>query len=245
MIGYYTPILILQAFCLYHAYRNNSLQSWLWLIILLPGIGCGIYLYDHFFNRSNIETLAEGVKNVVNTNYRIEQLERAHKLSDNITTKTNLAAAYVAYGRLDDAISLYKECLTGFMADDPSLQMKLLQAYFLKQDYAAAIELGNNLEQHKEFQKSPERVCYAWSLYNNGEIGEAEKQFQDVDRISANHWHRMEYAKFLVLNDKKGAARDKLATLLEEFELMRGGERKVNSGTIREVRELYSKINAS
>src|SRR5262245_41592304 len=146
MIGYYTPILILQAFCLYHAYRNNSLQPWVWLIIFLPLIGCGIYLYDHFFNRSNIETLAEGVKNVVNTNYRIEQLERAHKLSDNITTKTNLAAAYVAYGRLDDAISLYKECLTGFMADDPSLQMKLLQAYFLKQDYAAAIELGNNLE---------------------------------------------------------------------------------------------------
>jgi hypothetical protein len=55
----------------------------------------------------------------------------------------------------------------------------------------------------------------------------------------------MEYAKFLVLNNQKGAARDKLATLLEEFEFMRGGERKVNSATIREVRELYSKINSN
>lgn len=245
MIGFYTPILILQAFCLYHAYRNNSMQSWFWLILLLPGIGCAIYLYHHFFNRSNIETLAEGVKTVVNSNYKLEQLERAHRQSDNITTKTNLAGAYVAYGRFDEAISLYKECLTGFMADDPTLQMSLLQAYFLKRDYAAAIDIGKNLQLQKEFRKSNERVSFAWSLYSSGAIADAEREFQDMDKTAANHWHRMEYAKFLVLNNQQDAAREKLTALLEEFDLMRGAERRINSATIREVRELYSKINAS
>lgn len=245
MIGYYTPVLILQAFCLYHAYRNNSMQSWFWLILLLPGIGCAIYLYDHFFNRTNIETIAEGVKTVVNSNYKLEQLEKAHRLSDNITTKTNLAEGYASYGRYDEAIQLYKECLTGFMADDPSLQMKLLQTYFLKKDFNAAITLGRSLQDQKEFRKSTERVSFAWSLYNSGAIADAEKEFQDMDKTSANHWHRMEYAKFLVLNNQKEAASEKLNTLLEEFELMRGGERRVNSATMREARELYSKLNAS
>ena len=245
MIGYYTPVLILQAFCLYHAYRNNSMQSWFWLILLLPGIGCAIYLYHHFYNRSNIETLAEGVKTVVNSNYKLEQLERAHRLSDNITTKTNLAGGYAAYGRFDDAIHLYKECLTGFMAGDPTLQMKLLQMYFLKKDYNEAVALGRNLQHQKEFRRSTERISFAWSLYNSGATAEAEREFQDLDKSSAHHWHRMEYAKFLLLNDQKELAREKLVTLQEEFELMKGGERRVNGATMREVRELYSKINAS
>lgn len=245
MIGYYTPVLILQAFCLYHAYRNNSMQSWFWLILFLPGIGCAIYLYHHFYNRSNIETLAEGVKNVVNTNYRLEQLERAHRLSDNITTKSNLAAAYATYGRFDDAITLYKECLTGFMSDDPQLQMRLLQTYFLKKDYEATVSLGQRLEDEKEFRKSEERVSFAWALYYVGNIPDAEKEFQDMDKSSANHWKRMEYAKFLILTGKQDIARDKLTTLLQEFDLMRGGERKVNGATIREVRDLVARINAS
>jgi len=245
MIGYYTPVLILQAFCLYHAYKNNSMQTWFWLILLLPGIGCAIYLYHHFYNRSNIETLAEGVKNVVNTNYRLEQLERAHRLSDNISTKTNLAAAYVTYGRFDDAITLYKECLTGFMADDPILQMKLLQTYFLKKDYDAAVKLGHNLHVEKEFRKSDERISFAWALYYTGETADAEKEFQDMDKSSANHWKRMEYAKFLLLTGHREVAHEKLNTLLEEFDLMRAGERKVNSTTIREVKDLVARLNAS
>lgn len=244
MIGYYTPVLVLQAFCLYHAYRNNSMQSWFWLILFLPGIGCAIYLYHHFYNRSNMETLAEGVKNVVNTNYKLEQLDRAHRLSDNISTKTNLASAYVTYGRFDEAISLYKECLTGFMADDPILQMKLLKAYFLKKDYDAAVIVGQNLQSEKEFRKSDERISFAWALYYQGNHVDAEKEFQDLDRSSANHWQRMEYAKFLVLSDRNDLAYEKLDILLQEFELMRGVERKVNASTIREVRELSAKLKA-
>lgn len=245
MIGYYTPVLILQAFCLYHAYRNNSMQSWFWLILFLPVIGCAIYLYHHFYNRSNIETLAEGVKNVVNSNYKLEQLERAHRLSDNITTKTNLADGYATYGRFDDAIRLYKECLTGFMADDPTLQMKLLQTHFLKKDYNDVVSLGRNLRPQKDFRKSNERVSFAWSLHNSGAIAEAEAEFQDMDKSSANHWHRLEYAKFLLLNNQNDSAREKLSNLLEEFELMRGPERRVNNAIMREVRELYSRINGS
>ena len=244
MIGFYTPVLILQAFCLYHAYKNNSMQTWFWLILLLPGIGCAIYLYHHFYNRNNIETLAEGVKNVVNTNYKLEQLEKAHRLSDNITTKSNLAAAYVTYGRIDDAIILYKECLTGFMAYDPILQMKLMQTYFIKKDYDAVVTLGRNLQAEKEFRKSEERISFAWALYYAGNTVDAEKEFQDMDKSYANHWKRMEYAKFLLLTGHRDVAREKLNTLLEEFELMRGGERKVNSATIREVKDLVAKLNA-
>jgi hypothetical protein len=61
-------------------------------------------MYHNFYNRNNINTIAEGVKEVVNSNYKIEQLEKALQFSDNITNKTNLADAYVGNNRYTDAI---------------------------------------------------------------------------------------------------------------------------------------------
>ncbi|MEO7991481.1 MAG: hypothetical protein ABI663_18155 [Chryseolinea sp.] len=240
MVGLYTPVLILQAFCLYHAYKYNSVQHWYWLIIFLPGIGSALYLYHNFYNRSNIETLTDGVKNVVNSNYRLEQLEKAHRLSDNTTTKTNLADAYVTYGRYDDAINLYKNCLTGFMADDPALLMKLLHTYFLKQDYDAAIDCGMKLQSDKLFKKAEERITYAWAHYYKGNMEKAEEIFMDMDKSFSNYVHRLEYCKFLLAVNKHEAFYDKLKTLMEEFEAMKGPERKYNSRVIRQARELYS-----
>lgn len=242
MIGLYTPVLILQAYCLYHAYQNNNIQRWVWLIVFLPAVGCAIYLYHNFYNRSNIETIAEGVKHAVNSNYKLQQLEKAHRLSDNITTKANLAAGYAAYGRYDDAIGLYKECLSGFMADDPTLRMKLLNVYFLKQDYDAAIDLGFSLQSEKLFQYSEERIAFAWALHFAGKPSEAESQFSAMDKPSSNHKHRLEYCKFLIAINKTDALRQKLTSLTDEFELMKGSERKFNSDVAREARELNSKI---
>lgn len=245
MIGLYTPVLILQAYCLFHAYQNNNVQRWVWLIIFLPGIGCAIYLYQNFYNRQNIESLAEGVKHVVNSNYKLEQLEKAHRLSDNFATKTNLAAGYATFGRYDDAIALYKECMQGFMADDPTLRMKLLRVYFLKQDFEACIELGYQLRSEKLFQYAEERIVFAWALQSAGKTAEAEGEFAAMDKPSSNHKHRLEYCKFLLATERVETAREKLTLLLDEFGLMKGPERKFNSDVYHEAKDLSFKIKTS
>jgi hypothetical protein len=241
MIGLYTPVLILQAYCLYHAYQHNAVQHWYWLIIFLPGIGCALYLYHNFYNRDNIQSITEGVKTVVNSNYKLEQLEKAYKLSDNITSKTNLANGYVKYGRYDDAIKLYEECLSGFMADDPTLQMLLLQAYFLKEDYESAVSVGKNLQAEKSFQNAEERIAFAWALHRSGKTELAEATFMDMNKSFSNYKHRVEFGKFLLTTGKKEALRDVLASLQEEFELMKSADRRFNSDIIREARELASR----
>ena len=95
MLRFYTPILILQIFCLYHAYKSNSQQKWYWLIIFFPFFGSLLYLFDTFYTRGNIRSLTEGVKGMMNSNYRLEQLERELKFSDNVSNRVNLADAYI------------------------------------------------------------------------------------------------------------------------------------------------------
>src|SRR4051812_9937304 len=165
MFGFYTPILILQAFCIYHAYLKHAEYRWYWFIVLFPGVGCGFYLYHHFYNRENVNVITESVKEVVNSNYRIEQLEKALRFSDNHTNRINLAEEYVNLGRHDDAIQLYQTSLTGFMQDDPSVRMKLLHAHFLKNDYQNTVQLGEMLTGDKTFANSAQRIEYAWALH--------------------------------------------------------------------------------
>ena len=239
MFGFYTPILLLQAFCVYHAYRNNAENRWYWLILLFPLIGCVIYLIHNFNNRATIDSLTENVKEVVISNYRIEQLEKALRFSDNLRNKTNLADAYMDFGRYKDAITLYNSCLQGFMSEDPSIRMKVLKAHFMEGDYNQVIEAGSSLEREKVFRDSEERVAYAWALFLVGKVDPADKIFEDMDRSFTNHYHRLEYCKYLIKVEKPESAKEKLKDLLEEFDQMQYIERRSKKSLLREVRDLY------
>ena len=242
MFGYYTPILILQAICLYHAYKNNTQQMWFWLIIFFPVVGCLLYLYNNFASRRNIKTLAEGVKGVVNSNYRIEQLEKELRFSDTVNNKVNLADAYVGVHRYEEAVQLYSSCLQGFMADDPTLRMKLLHTHYQNNDYEAAINYGLALEQEKTFKNAEERALYALALYHTGRTEDAEKVFEELDKSFTNYPQRLEYARFLFAINKTEQCKEKLAEMLAEFEHMDSMEKRLKRDTIREVRYLYNEM---
>ena len=240
MFGLYTPVLILQAFCLYHAYRNNSEQRWYWLILFIPVIGCALYLYHHFYSRSSLQNISEGVKGIVNTNYKLEQLEKAYRFSNNLANRVNLADAYVVYGRYDEAIALYQECLVGFMAEDPVLRMKLLSAYFYSGDYETAIKYGRQLESEKTFRDAEEHIGYAWALHHAGRTDEARSRFESMDRSFTNYKHRIEYCKFLQQTNRLEDLKTKLTELTEEVEHMKGPERRLRRDVIRDIKALYS-----
>lgn len=242
MFQYYTPVFLLQIFCLYHAYKNNSEQKWYWLIIFFPLGGGLIYLYTHFYNRSTIEIITENVKGVVINDYRIGQLEKEMQFSDSVKTKTALADEYARIGRYKDAIDLYTDCAQGFMSDDTSLLMKLTQTHFLHTDYEAAVSYGKQLEKEKTFKNSDERASYAWSLHYTGNTEQAEAIFKDMDSSFANYIPRTEYCKFLLATNRADESKIKLNDLLTEFDQMKSPERRLQKSILAEIKELYDNL---
>lgn len=242
MYGLFTPVLLFQAFCIFHAYRNRVDFRWYMFIIFFPLFGCVFYLIYHFNKRSSIQNITEAVKGVVNSNYRIEQLETAYNFSDTLTNRVNLADAYLEAGRSEEAVNLYKESLTGFMADDLGLRMKLLHALYVNHSYQEAADLGNILERDTMFKKSLSRIAYAWALHHSGRTDSAEQIFQDMDKSNTNYEHRLEYCKFLQQLGRTEDMNGKVRELLAEFEFMHGPERKLNRDTINEVRELQKVV---
>jgi hypothetical protein len=238
MLGLYTPLLVLQAICVYHAYRNNAEQRWYWFIIFFPLIGCLIYLYHNFYNRDTVQTITQGVKGVVNSNYRVEQLEKAVRFNDNLSNKINLADAYVTLGRFDEALKLYRECLSGFMAEDPDLRMKALHAAYFERDFKAAIEYGTSLVPEKSFKNSESRIAFAWALHHAGQSNAAEVQFQDMNKSFTNYRHRLEYGKYLKETNQLEKLKEIVAELTEEFNQMKSQERRMYRHVLQEIKGL-------
>ena len=244
MYGYYTPILLLQAFCLYHAYRNNTHQKWLWLIIFIPLIGCLIYLYDTFASRRNLEDVQEGVKTMVNSNYQINKLEKEIKYAPTVSNKVKLADAYVQHQRYAEAIPLYQSCLQGLYVDDPYLIKKLLQALYLNKDYPAAIECSQKLLQEKSFLQDEARIAFAWSLFHVGNLEEAESNFNAMDLQFTNFPHRVEFCKFLIETKRENEAKEKLEVLMDEIEHMSAFEQKLKRPILRQIKQILGGLKA-
>ncbi len=234
--------LILQVFCLYHAYKNNSEQKWYLIIFFLPIIGSIFYLYHHFYNRKNMEAISEGLKGAVNSNYTIEKLEKKVKFSETVSNKIELAQEYAKVGRHQETIELYESCLSGNGANDTDIIMGIISSYYETKNYDKVIEYSHIIAEKKEFARSIHRVAFAWSLYHTNQFEEAEDIFEDMDVSFDKYPHRIEYVKFLSKIGKKEQAIAKAESLLEEFDLMQSQHRKNKREFHREIRQLHKEL---
>lgn len=238
LFKFYPIILIAQVFCLYHAYKNGTDQKWYWIIIVLPAIGCILYLYDHFYNRENIVQLTEGVKEAVNPNYTVDKLKRQADFNDSVENKMKLADTYMQKEDYLSALELYESCLNGFNKDNHNLHQRLIHCYYFLGRFDEAIESGNKIQKVREFQKSEARIAYAWSFYELEDHSNAELHFNEMNARYCNYPHRMEYAKFLKLTGNPEKGLEVLDDLDREYDQMTSGERKHIRGLSRQIDQL-------
>lgn len=235
--NYYYLIIGLQAFCLFHAYKNRTDQKWYYLIIFLPVIGGLIYLYENFYNRNNVSNLQEGFKVLIYSNYEVEKLEKAVKFSESFNNKVKLGDAYAERGRYEEAISLFESCRKGIYENNAELFQKLVNVYFLNKNYSKIIELN------KQGTFSGEaKIAYAWALHFTGDSAKAENIFKEMERRFANYEARLEYGKFLIEICRSNDARNLLENIMEEFDSSHNYEKKLKKVVVREANRLLKTL---
>lgn len=241
MFRFYTPIFILQVFCIYHAYKNSRGNTWFYLILFLPFLGSLIYLYDTFFTQRNLENLSEGLKSVVNSNRKVELLEKQLKFANTLNNRLALGEAYLEIGRAKEAIELYNASLNPNSPQTDILK-KLAEAHYFIKDYALVINYGQQIKKSIEFKNSDAHIAYAWSLHLTNDNENAQKEFEKMNVRFSNYKHRFEYAKFLLATDQKAAGKSKLKQLIEEYQDMLSHEKRFKKTTYRAVKALYATL---
>ena len=228
-MSYYSLILLLQGFCLFHAYQNGNLQKWFFIIFFLPLVGGLIYLYAAFgknIRTADISAIGENVKGVLVKNYRIEQLEKQLEYSDTIANKILLADEHLNIGNHQTAFEMYKSCLRGLYKDDVELLMKIVKSSYLVEHYSTTIVCGERLGDAVEFKHSEEKIALAWAYYREGQTEKAEKTFEELDGRFTNYKHRYEYAMFLKEEKRIEESKAKLEAVIDEIESIKGPSKK-------------------
>jgi len=232
-------IIIVQAYCLYHAYTNKKEYWWYLLILMLPLIGSGIYIYSHIYNKRKVGAVKEGVKQTFVKNYTINKLEKELEFADTFANKMELAEEHSRVGNYGRAIELYESCNGGLHENDTALVLKLIKNQYLVENHEEVVRYGRKIDHVKEFAQSNEKAAYAWSLFRLGREQESEEMFKEMDQPYANYENRLEYAYYLEESNRKEDALDKLEELLKEIHVMDSYEKKLNKVAIREIRRQY------
>lgn len=238
MLRFVTPLLILQIFCIYHVYKNKREYWWIWVILLFPLIGCGIYLYKTFYSKRNIQNIAEEVKSTINTNYTITKLEKELEFSDTVENKTKVADEYSRRGNYERAFELYESCLKGVFANDQDLILKLTRVSYLKEDYANTVQFGERIKQDRDFNKSEEKIALAWSYHHLGDSPKAESLFAEMNVQFSNYKSRVDFIQFLIETNNNQKAKEIAESVISEINAMEGSERRSKRNFLSQIKGL-------
>ncbi|REE24266.1 hypothetical protein DFQ09_10431 [Winogradskyella pacifica] len=239
---FYYLIVALQAFCIYHAYKNSKPYYWYFVVLFIPVIGSLIYIITQVYNQNDAEKIQEEITTVLNPTKRIKDLEKKLEFVDTYTNRIELADAYFSNKDIPNAIISYKKTLEDTVQDDLYARQNLMLCYFQLKDYNAVIEQAEFIKDKSEFKGSKQQFCYGLALNELGKPDEAEAQLKQIDRPYSNYAERLELAKFYVENNRTSEGKELLNEISTESLRLTKPNRKLYGATIVEVERMLSAL---
>lgn len=238
----YYLLIVVQVYCLYHAYKNNKPFYWYFHIFFVPAIGSLIYIVTQMFNKSDAEKIQEDITSVINPTKKIKELEKKVQLVDTYTNRIELADAYFKNNDITNAIIHYKKTLEDTIQDDLYARQNLILCYFQLKDYEGVIEQTEFIKEKAEFKGSKQQFCYGLALNELGKINEAEVQLKQIDRPYSNYAERLALAKFYIENDRITEGKELLEEISTESKRLTKPNKKRYGSTIVEVERMLSAL---
>jgi hypothetical protein len=239
---YFYLIVALQAFCIYHAYKNQKPYYWYFLIFFVPFLGSIIYIITQVYNKSDAEKIQNEVTSIINPTKKIKDLEKQIEFIDTYTNRIELADAYFQNGDIPSAIVNYKKTLEDKVQDDLYARQRLVLCYFQLKDYLGIVKQVEYIKSRSEFKGSTQQFCYGIALKELGRIDEAELELKQIDRPYSNYNERLELAKFYLHNNRKEEGKLLLEEISTEAKRMTKPNQRVYKNTIIEVEGILKAI---
>lgn len=105
-----------------HAVRSGRF-FWIFILLFFPVVGALVYLFAEYLpdvrRGRGMQAMTRTVARAINPGAEVRRLEDELRVADTHERRVALARAYREAGRLDDAIRLLEESLTGMYADEP------------------------------------------------------------------------------------------------------------------------------
>lgn len=235
---HYYLFIALQAYCLYHIYKNQKPYYWFFVIFFIPVAGAIVYLITQVFTNGDVDSIQKEITSIVNPTKKIKDFEKKIEFTDTYANRIDLADAYFEIGAYKNAISNYEKTLEDEVQNSDYAHQQLILCYFQLKDFNKVIYFVEKIKGKSDFKGSKQQFCYGLALREKGELEEAEKQLKEIDRPYSNYTERLELAKFYLENDREEEGKSLLEEISNESQYMTKPNRRLFRQTISEVEQI-------
>lgn len=196
-----------------HAIMTGRPRYWIFIIILMPGVGSLAYvlfelLPDLAYTRRG-RKIAGGVSNLINPDGEWRQRFDNAQRTDSVDTKLALAEECERKSMWAEAITLYETAAKGVFEHDEAVLFGLARAQFGAGDAKAAEATLQKLRSaHPELRHQNAHLLYARTLEVQGRLAEATDEYEAVSDYYTGFEARTRYGLLLLRNGNTLRARD-------------------------------------
>jgi hypothetical protein len=217
-------VVALQVIAVVHLFRTGRDMRSLFLIILLPAIGCLAYFIVEVLPSLQQNRAARNVlrraRNAVDPHRGVREGSLDYERSQNIETASRLADELTKAGRHDEAIRICTEARTGLFEDDPKILLALASAQFAAGDHGAAIVTLDYLrEKNPTFRSADGHLIYTRALEQSGNTDRALQEYVALANYYPGAEARVRHAMLYKKLGRTDEARDLFEAVLKDARL--------------------------
>ncbi len=195
--------LIFQIAFAIHVIKTGREIYWIYIIMLIPGIGIGIYFLTQVLPDLGQSRTAHSAKNsllkAIDPQRELRKRKQQLEIANTLENKLNLADECFEAKMLDDSIELYLACLTGIGEGDPTIMVKLAHAYFANHQFTETIKLLDDvIASNPNFKSTDGHLLYARSLEGLEKFDEALNEYEIVAQNYPGEEGRIRYGLLLL-----------------------------------------------
>lgn len=228
-----------------HILRTGRSMLWLWLVILLPGIGVLAYLIveviPEMLRGRGVRRAKSALIDVVDPARDLRDAQKNLRLNDSVDSRRKFADELLTRGRYDEAIEHYRAAMTGIYEHEPLLMFGIAKAQFAKGLFTESRQTMDDLISHNpEFKspvKSPEcQLLYARALEAEGNVEKALREYDIATRSFLGTEALYRYGSLLKRAGQAQRGNEMLQEVLNKAELSNRAFRRDQSEWIEAAR---------
>jgi hypothetical protein len=222
---------IVQALLIVHVIKTGRNQLWIWVLVLLPGVGVIAYLaaelLPDMLRSRTAQRTARGLKKAMDPEADLRRYENEARVAGNVASRQRYAEELVRHGRYEDAIAQYTQALSGLYEHDPNLMLGLAQAQFGKGDASGARStLDELIRLNPDFRSPTGHLLYARSLETEGNVSKALEEYRVLAPAYPGAEAAVRYAQLLEKQGRRSEAQQVARELLEQARIAPGHYRR-------------------
>jgi len=213
--------IVIQVILIVHVIKTGRNTIWIWVLALLSIPGAIAYiaveLLPDVFRSRTAQRTARGIKKAMDPTADLRRYENEARVTGNVAAKQRYAEELSRQGRYDDAITQFKQALTGLYEHDPNLMLGIARAQFAKGEPSSArATLDDLIRLNPDFKSADGHLLYARSLEAEGNTSKAIEEYRVLAGTYPGAEAAVRYAQLLESQGLGDEARKVARDLLEQ-----------------------------